>query len=108
MQVRWKNCVRPDQKILLAYLLKLRYYKLACKERSSGCGSGGRVLASGARGREFESRHFDQRKTDTEKYQFFLLKRGCFGLRKRAPPVADTASCRRGKTRRVKTWPDKS
>lgn len=33
---------------------------------------------SGARGREFESRHFDQRRTDTEMYQFFLLRRGCF------------------------------
>ncbi len=32
------------------------------KGNPSGCGSGGRVLASGARGRGFESRHSDQRK----------------------------------------------
>ena len=38
-----------------------------------GCGSGGRVLASGARGREFESRHSDHDVSEKLSYgQLFL------------------------------------
>ena len=40
----------------------------------SGCGSGGRALASGARGREFESRYSDN-KRHTHPGVCFLLYR---------------------------------